>query len=207
MMTTATGRRLGWGLTVALVGFVAACGGQDVSDIGQSVTATQMDEDISFDPDAGGPRDLGLRDPILDGAFDMHAHLDPDMAGGGQSARAMDAIDMARSVQATGMRGFVMKTHMDVSSASAAQLARKEVPGVEAFGRFALNLPKGGINPAAVMPLIDIKGGWGRIVEMPTGTPGSPSRKGGPGYGPGPRTFRICRSTCPFPRSGSCCPM
>ena len=115
-----------------------------------------------------GPIDLKLQDPVLVGAIDLHAHLDPDISGGGQAPRAMDAVDMAQLAKARGMRGFVYKTHMDVSSAASAYLARKAVPGIEVFGRFALNLSSGGLNPAAVMQFTSMKGGWGRIVEMPT---------------------------------------
>lgn len=74
---------------------------------------------------ANGPIDLKLQDPVLVGAIDMHAHLDPDISGGGQLPRAMDAIDMAQMAGARRMRGFVYKTHMDVSSAASAYLARK----------------------------------------------------------------------------------
>jgi len=115
-----------------------------------------------------GPLDLKIQDPALVGAIDLHAHLDPDISGGGQVPRAMDAVDMAQSAKARGMRGFVYKTHLDVSSAASAYLARKAVPGIEVFGRFALNLPTGGLNPAAVVQFTSMKGGWGRIVEMPT---------------------------------------
>ena len=115
-----------------------------------------------------GPIDLRLRDRALEGALDLHAHLDPDISGGGQAPRAMDVIDYARMAKARGMRGFAYKTHMDISSAASAYLARKEVPGVEVFARFAMNLPSGGFNPAAVMQFTSFKGGWGRIVEFPT---------------------------------------
>lgn len=115
-----------------------------------------------------GPVDLNLQDPLLIGALDMHTHLDPDISGGGQAPRAMDVVDMARQAQARGMRGFVYKTHLDVSSAASAYLARKAVPGVEVFGRYAMNLSSGGLNPAAVLQFVSIKGGWGRIVEFPT---------------------------------------
>jgi hypothetical protein len=115
-----------------------------------------------------GPIDLKLKDPALNGALDLHAHLDPDISGGGQVMRAMDVIDNARIAKARGMRGFAYKTHMDISSAASAYLARKEVAGVEVFGRFAMNLPSGGFNPAAVIQFTSFKGGWGRIVEFPT---------------------------------------
>lgn len=34
-----------------------------------------------------GPIDLELTDPVLIGALDLHAHLDPDISGGGQAVR------------------------------------------------------------------------------------------------------------------------
>lgn len=115
-----------------------------------------------------GPIDLKIQDPVLVGAIDLHAHLDPDISGGGQVPRAMDAVDMARMAKARRMRGFVYKTHMDISSAASAYLARKAEPGIEVFARVALNLPSGGLNPAAVTQFTSMKGGWGRIIEMPT---------------------------------------
>ncbi len=127
-----------------------------------------------------GPMDLQLQDPVLVGALDLHTHLDPDMSGGGQVARVMDAIDMARQADARGMRGFALKTHMDVSSAASAYYARKEVPGVEVFGRFVLNLSSGGMNPAAVMQFVSMSGGWGRIVEMPTRDARAPQQENRP---------------------------
>jgi hypothetical protein len=67
------------------------------------------------------------------------------------------------------MRGLVFKTHQDPSSAGMAYLVRKHiVPGFEMFGRMALNYSNGGINVAAVEHFAQIKGGWGRILEMPT---------------------------------------
>jgi hypothetical protein len=114
------------------------------------------------------PVDQGLTDPALVGAIDIHTHLDPDSTGGGQVARAIDAIEAAKMAKARGMRGFVIKNHLDAGAAASAYFARKAVPGVEVYGRMALNLPTGGINPSAVIHFTEIKGGWGRIIEMPT---------------------------------------
>src|SRR5262245_9637484 len=108
-------------------------------------------------------------DAILAGAIDVHAHQDPDSVGPStnQGPRGIDAIDLARLAKARGMRGLVIKEHYD-ESAGLAYLVRKEVPGVEVFGGIALNRPVGGINVAAVQHMADMKGGWGRIVWMPT---------------------------------------
>jgi hypothetical protein len=109
--------------------------------------------------------DLKLQDPALVGALDLHIHLDPDA---GAHPRALDVIAMARTAKERGMRGFAMKSSRDFTSAASAYLARKEVPGVEVYARFGMNLPSGGFNPAAVMQFVSISGGWGRIVEFPT---------------------------------------
>src|SRR5208282_2449994 len=47
-------------------------------------------------------------------------------------------------------------------------LVRKVVPGIEIFGGIALNRTVGGVNPAAVERMVRVKGGWGRVVWMPT---------------------------------------
>jgi len=116
-----------------------------------------------------GPVDLGLTDPSLVGAIDVHVHLDPDAPGTGGAIRAIDVFDAAILAKSRGMRGFVFKTHQDSGSASAAYLVRKHVaPEFEIFGRMASNYATGGINVAALEHFTQIKGGWGRIYEMPT---------------------------------------
>lgn len=125
-------------------------------------------EEWKVDP-MRGPVDLGLTDPSLVGAIDVHVHLDPDAPGTGGVIRALDVFDAAAIAKARGMRGFVYKTHQDTGSANGAYLARKHAtPGVEIFGRMASNYATGGINVAALEHFSQIKGGWGRIYEMPT---------------------------------------
>src|SRR5215471_16123570 len=98
----------------------------------------------------------------LTGVIDIHAHSDPD-----STARSIDAIDLAKTAKARGMRGLVLKNHYE-STASLAYIVRKEVPGIEVFGGIDLNLTVGGVNPAAVERMTMVKGGWGRVVWMPT---------------------------------------
>jgi hypothetical protein len=98
----------------------------------------------------------------LDGVVDIHVHSDPDSV-----PRSIDAIDIARLAKERGMRCLVLKNHYE-PTASLAYLARKEVPGIELFGGIALNRTVGGVNPAAVERLTRVKGGWGRVVWMPT---------------------------------------
>lgn len=98
----------------------------------------------------------------LTGVIDIHAHSDPD-----STPRSIDAIDLAKLAKSRGMRGIVLKNHYE-STASLAYIVRKEVPGIEIFGGIDLNLTVGGINPAAVERMTMMKGGWGRVVWMPT---------------------------------------
>src|SRR6202171_4150884 len=111
---------------------------------------------------------LGLLSPAahtqtkLPGVIDIHAHSDPDSV-----ARSIDAIDLARLAKERGMRGLVLKNHYE-STAALAYVVRKEVPGIEIFGGIDLNLTVGGVNPAAVERMVLMKGGWGKVVWMPT---------------------------------------
>jgi hypothetical protein len=89
-------------------------------------------------------------------------HSDPDSV-----PRSIDAIELARLCKAKGYRAILLKSHYE-PTASLAWLVRKEVPGVEAFGGIALNRSVGGINPAAVERMALMKGGYGRVVWMPT---------------------------------------
>jgi len=106
-------------------------------------------------------------DPILGGAIDIHAHLDPDGYGPGGNGRSVDVLEMAELARAAGMRGFVIKQHYD-QSADSAYLVRKLYPDLEVFGGIGTNFATGGLNPYAIRQMADVKGGWGRIVWMPT---------------------------------------
>jgi hypothetical protein len=105
---------------------------------------------------------MPMRAQTLDGAIDMHAHSDPD-----GTPRSIDAIDLARLAKSRGMRAMVLKNHYE-PTASLAYIVRKEVPGIEVFGGISLDLTVGGVNPAAVEWMTKVKGGYGRVVWMPT---------------------------------------
>ena len=96
------------------------------------------------------------------GVVDLHVHSDPDSV-----PRSIDAIDIAKLAKSRGMRALLLKNHYE-PTASLAYVVRKQVPGIEIFGGVALNLTIGGINPAAVERMARVKGGWGRVVWMPT---------------------------------------
>ena len=98
----------------------------------------------------------------LNGAIDFHVHQGPDSVD-----RAIDADDLARLAKKMGMRGMVMKNHWE-DTAALAYMVRKEVPGIELFGGITQDLAVGGINLEAVKHMVAMKGGWGRIVWLPT---------------------------------------
>jgi hypothetical protein len=98
----------------------------------------------------------------LKGAIDIHNHQGPD-----STERAIDADDLARLAKSKGMRGIVFKSHYE-PTASMAYLVRKEVPGFEIFGGITQDLAEGGINLESVKHMVAIKGGYGRIVWLPT---------------------------------------
>ena len=104
----------------------------------------------------------GLAAQSLDGVIDIHVHADPDSI-----PRSIDAIDLAKLAKSRGMRGLVLKSHYE-PTASMAYLVRKEVPGIEIFGGIDLNRTVGGVNPAAVERMTMMKGGYGKVVWMPT---------------------------------------
>ena len=102
------------------------------------------------------------RSQTLTGAIDIHAHSDPD-----GTPRSIDSIDLAKLAKSRGMRAIVLKNHYE-PTASLAYIVRKEVPGIEVFGGISLDLTNGGVNPAAVEWMTKVKGGYGRVVWMPT---------------------------------------
>ncbi len=105
---------------------------------------------------------LSVWGQTLSGVVDLHAHADPDSL-----PRSIDALELARLARKRGLRAIVLKNHYE-PTAGLAWLVRKEVPGLEVYGGIALNRAVGGINPAAVERMTSVKGGWGRIVWMPT---------------------------------------
>jgi hypothetical protein len=98
----------------------------------------------------------------LTGAFDFHVHQGPDSV-----PRAIDADDLARLAKSRGMRGMIMKNHW-ADTAALVYMVRKQVPGIELYGGITQDLAVGGINLEAVKHMEAMKGGYGRIVWLPT---------------------------------------
>jgi hypothetical protein len=98
----------------------------------------------------------------LAGAIDIHVHSTPD-----DRERSVDGLEAAIMARAHGMRAIVLKNHYD-PTAGLAYMVRKQVAGLEVFGGVDLNLPVGGMNPAAVEHMARVSGGYGRLVWMST---------------------------------------
>jgi hypothetical protein len=107
--------------------------------------------------------DQKLEDRVLAGAIDLHAHYGPDAY-----PRQWDAFEIAALAKDRGLRAIVLKNHF-TETAGLAYLVRKYGPqGIEVFGAVTLDTPTGGVNPQAVRYMVDVTGGWGRIVWLPT---------------------------------------
>ncbi|HET9360319.1 MAG TPA: DUF6282 family protein [Vicinamibacterales bacterium] len=163
-MSTVTWRRRGWlaaasGLALLMVAFSPRADGQAR---GQAPAGRGRAVFSLSDP--------APQDPALKGAIDLHAHQDPDSSGPSytQAARSVDAIDLYTRAKAAGMRGFVIKQHLD-QTAGLAYYIRRLHPDLEVFGGMGSNLTTGTkVNPWAITHMAEIKGGWGRIVWMPS---------------------------------------
>jgi hypothetical protein len=114
----------------------------------------------------------------LSGAIDMHAHSYPDGVD-----RSIDAIDLAKLAKSRGMRAIVLKNHYE-PTASLAYIVRKEVPGIEVLGGISLDLTVGGVNPAAVDWMTKVKGGYGKVVWLPTFDSENQARPAGRPFAP-----------------------
>src|SRR5205814_7591479 len=130
-----------------VVAATTACGTGNV--VGQSRGAGDVEGAGSAQGRGGGRGTYSLSDPVPDdpalkGAIDMHAHQDPDSNGPsyGQAARSDDAIDLCTRAKAAGMRGFVIKEHLDQSAAYAYYMRRLH-PDFEFFGGMGSNLTTG----------------------------------------------------------------
>jgi Family of unknown function (DUF6282) len=101
---------------------------------------------------------------LLKGALDLHFHMDPWVPGAKTGQAHFAEVRVARE---RGMRGLVLKDHNEPTAPLAYHM-RFEIPGIELYGGFVMNLPNGGINPAGVEYMAtQIDGKPGRVVWMP----------------------------------------
>ena len=101
----------------------------------------------------------------LKGIIDIHAHVGP--ATDLSLPRTFDAIEITQLAARHGMRAINLKQHY-LETASWAYLVSRVVPGIKVFGGIALNRSVGGLNINAVEQVATFKGGFGRVVYMPT---------------------------------------
>jgi hypothetical protein len=98
----------------------------------------------------------------LKGIVDIHVHGDPD-----SMPRKIDVLEAARLASEEGMRALVLKNHY-APTAQLAYVVNRAVPGIEVYGAIVLNRSVGGINAEAVAQAAAFKGGYLRVVWMPT---------------------------------------
>jgi hypothetical protein len=108
---------------------------------------------------------------LVRGAYDLHVHVEPDLA-----KRRIDDLALARRFAALGLQGFVLKSHY-APTAERAAVVRAAVPGVHVLGAITLNAGVGGLNAQAVE--IAARGG-ARIVWLPTVDSENEAIEGGP---------------------------
>ena len=78
------------------------------------------------------------------GAYDLQVHVAPDVIG-----RRIDDLDLAREFLASGLRGFVLKSHY-IPTAERAKVVTKAVPGIRPSGRSRSIMRWADSNPVAV---------------------------------------------------------
>ncbi len=101
---------------------------------------------------------------LLNGAIDMHFHVDAPVPDG---SGAQATISTIRLAHALGVRALVLKNHYEPTATLAYQL-RLEIPNFDLFGGIVMNRTNGGMNPAAVEYMASrIMGAPGMVVWMP----------------------------------------
>lgn len=101
-------------------------------------------------------------DRLLEGAFDSHAHGYPEFTV--KMPPRVENSEWAHLAARAGMRGFVVKSHIFPTVATARMLTEVE-PRLQIFGGVACNPPSGGLS-AMTVEIVAQTGG--KIVWMPT---------------------------------------
>jgi hypothetical protein len=95
----------------------------------------------------------------LRGVIDLHVHAGPDVR-----PRKLDAVALARTAKAAGMRALLLKSHHTIT-ADLAQIVEGVVGSIRIFGSVTLNEAVGGLNPEAVRAAIAL---GAKEIFMPT---------------------------------------
>lgn len=101
---------------------------------------------------------------LLDGAFDVHVHGQPDLAVSLRNRG--DDLAVLRLARGYGIRGWVLKSHLWLTTDRAAALQRASGElGFTVYGSITLNPPMGGVSATAV----ELAAAHGaRVVFLPT---------------------------------------
>ncbi|MBO0833002.1 MAG: hypothetical protein J2P29_13635 [Actinobacteria bacterium] len=102
-------------------------------------------------------------DALLRSAFDVHVHGQPDVDAGRQLRG--DDLQTVRLAQAYGLSGWVLKSHLWITTDRARLLQEAAGPDFTIFGSVTLNPVMGGLS-AAVVELASAHGA--RVVFLPT---------------------------------------
>lgn len=101
---------------------------------------------------------------LLSGAFDVHVHGQPDLSAGLRNRG--DDLAVLRLAHAYGISGWVLKSHLWITTDRAALLQRAAADlGFTVYGSITLNPPMGGVS-AAVVELAAAHGA--RVAFLPT---------------------------------------
>jgi uncharacterized protein DUF6282 len=103
-------------------------------------------------------------DGLLRDAVDVHVHGQPDLSPG--FANRGDDLAVIRLAHAYGIAGWVLKSHLWITTDRAARLRQQAADlGFEVYGSVTLNPPMGGVS-ATVVELAAAHGA--RVVFLPT---------------------------------------
>ena len=113
---------------------------------------------------------------LLQGAFDTHVHISPDVV-----PRRIDDLTLARRFAELGLGGFLLKSHYTSTAERASVVSAAAPDGVRVLGSLTLNRAVGGLNPIAVeiaaregartvwFPTVDSVNESGEETEFPPG--------------------------------------
>jgi hypothetical protein len=113
---------------------------------------------------------------LLQGAFDTHVHISPDVV-----PRRIDDLTLARRFAELGLGGFLLKSHYTSTAERASVVTAAAPAGVRVLGSLTLNRAVGGLNAVAVeiaaregartvwFPTVDSVNESGEETEFPPG--------------------------------------
>jgi hypothetical protein len=114
-----------------------------------------------------------LLDRFLEGAFDLHCHVYPEMTL--EHEARQDDVSLLAGMQAAGMGGVVLKSHFWPTVDRCYYLGR-QFPDLRVFPSITLNRVAGGLDPLVV----DAAGRQGaKVVFFPTWDSANDRRRGG----------------------------